>query len=423
MSDYLEEHRAYDLFDHLLKDLVRRQPADPLQHMVDCLQAEDPSGPLQVVVVGPPGCGRGDWCARLAEHFGLEHISAGGLLRQAGVDVSPEYAADREVSDLVSRRIEECAASFRGWVLDGFPRTRVETSYLKEQKVMPTHVLVLQASEEGIFKRNRDMANEWTSDSDRDPPCEPDVLERKLRLYACNAPTALESYSSIIYSIPDVLAEDDEVWNLMVKMVRQRARSKAPTRKPRVALVGPRGTLLPQTGARLAARLGAILVTAPEGREGRGPGVQDAVLARLRQPDCAAEGFVLVGFPSTVEQAAQLNQEPKLRPSRVVSLEADVEFCISQASIRYTDPLLGKVWTTTPASENVRKRLVRDPNDDPEVVRQLHAEHSNAIDQILGVFPQDGRCTTIRDSGGLEATLSEAIEFVERPLRVPPRSG
>merc|ERR1719201_2727565 len=102
ITEYLEKQQAYDLFDYLLRDLLVSQPQDPLQHMIDCLQVQVPSGPLQVFVCSAPGVGRSQYCKDLASKFGLAYISAGELLRDAKVDVSKtDLAADKDVSDIV----------------------------------------------------------------------------------------------------------------------------------------------------------------------------------------------------------------------------------------------------------------------------------------------------------------------------------
>lgn len=86
-----------------------------------------------VVLVGPPGSGKGTQAKILQEKLGLTHLSTGDMLRAAkkGGTLEPEYAKimdeggllpDEAVIGLISRRIQEpdCAESF---LLDGFPRT------------------------------------------------------------------------------------------------------------------------------------------------------------------------------------------------------------------------------------------------------------------------------------------------------------
>merc|ERR1719369_663695 len=73
IDEYLLEHRAYDVFDFLLKELMTKQPADPLEHLVKCLECPDPMGPIKAVVSGPPGAGRPDLAKRFAKELGVAY--------------------------------------------------------------------------------------------------------------------------------------------------------------------------------------------------------------------------------------------------------------------------------------------------------------------------------------------------------------
>jgi adenylate kinase len=89
---------------------------------------------LRVVLLGPPGCGKGTQAARLREREGWLHLSTGDLLRQAVTDDSalgrraaPIMASGALVpDDLVTALVVERVAAApqgTGVVLDGYPRT------------------------------------------------------------------------------------------------------------------------------------------------------------------------------------------------------------------------------------------------------------------------------------------------------------
>ena len=86
-----------------------------------------------IVLIGPPGSGKGTQAKVLSEKYGLAHLSTGDMLRAAkqGGTLEPEFRAimdsggllpDTAVIGLVARRTQEadCAG---GFLLDGFPRT------------------------------------------------------------------------------------------------------------------------------------------------------------------------------------------------------------------------------------------------------------------------------------------------------------
>jgi adenylate kinase len=88
---------------------------------------------LRVVLLGPPGSGKGTQAARVAGDFDLAHISTGDLLREAvkaGSDLGREAEGYMKKGLLVPDEImlglieeELSGLNGRGWLLDGFPRT------------------------------------------------------------------------------------------------------------------------------------------------------------------------------------------------------------------------------------------------------------------------------------------------------------
>jgi len=104
--------------------------------------AEDTSrsvGPI--VLLGPPGAGKGTQAKRIAEHYAIPQISTGDLLREhvrsaSGLGVLAkdimargELVPDELLYDMVAQRLREpdCA---RGFILDGFPRTAAQAGWL-----------------------------------------------------------------------------------------------------------------------------------------------------------------------------------------------------------------------------------------------------------------------------------------------------
>jgi adenylate kinase len=85
---------------------------------------------MKVLMLAPPGGGKGTQGVRLAEHLGVEHISSGDLLRAA---VAADTPLGREVDaylqvgelapdELVTEAIRPILATHSDYVLDGFPR-------------------------------------------------------------------------------------------------------------------------------------------------------------------------------------------------------------------------------------------------------------------------------------------------------------
>jgi adenylate kinase len=96
---------------------------------------------VRLVLLGPPGCGKGTQAQRLCAREGVVHLSTGDLLRAAvakgtslGLRAKPFMDAGRLVPDelvigLVRERIDAPDAA-KGFLLDGFPRTVVQADAL-----------------------------------------------------------------------------------------------------------------------------------------------------------------------------------------------------------------------------------------------------------------------------------------------------
>jgi adenylate kinase len=92
----------------------------------------------KVLILGPPGAGKGTQSTRIAEEFDVEHVSTGDMLR-ANKDMETEHGTPREymeAGDLVPDEVmeavvEEGLSGREGFVLDGYPRTLEQAEFLE----------------------------------------------------------------------------------------------------------------------------------------------------------------------------------------------------------------------------------------------------------------------------------------------------
>ena len=119
--------------------------------------------PLNLVLIGPPGSGKGTQAVRLARRYRVPHISTGDILRQAVRDDTPlgrqvaatiasgSLVGDELISSLVAERLTRRDTD-QGFLLDGFPRTLNQAHILDKLR---DHLIVVHiaASEDEIVKR------------------------------------------------------------------------------------------------------------------------------------------------------------------------------------------------------------------------------------------------------------------------------
>lgn len=117
----------------------------------------------KLVLLGPPGSGKGTQAVKICEEFGIPHISTGQMLREGHL-ADPEL--DREMKSIMARgelipdylmnemvkerlRKSDC---INGFVLDGFPRTIDQAKFL-EENVGVDYAILLDTPEELIEER------------------------------------------------------------------------------------------------------------------------------------------------------------------------------------------------------------------------------------------------------------------------------
>ncbi|QQD19226.1 adenylate kinase [Spongiibacter nanhainus] len=119
---------------------------------------------MRVILLGPPGAGKGTQAQFITEKFGIPQISTGDMLRAAvkagsdlGLKVKEVMASGGLVSDdliiaLVKDRIAEDDCN-NGFLFDGFPRTIPQAEALQAAGVSIDHVLEIAVDDEEIVTR------------------------------------------------------------------------------------------------------------------------------------------------------------------------------------------------------------------------------------------------------------------------------
>ena len=125
----------------------------------------DDRQPRRIIVMGPPASGKGTQCEMIKDRFGLVHLSTGDMLRSAVADrtevglLAKEYmdsgrlVPDDVIVKLVRDRINQADCQERGYLLDGFPRTRQQALALKTMGIEPDTFLFIDVDDDALVER------------------------------------------------------------------------------------------------------------------------------------------------------------------------------------------------------------------------------------------------------------------------------
>src|ERR1700710_664594 len=133
---------------------------------------------MRLILLGPPGCGKGTQAQRLTEKYGIVPLSTGDMLRAAVKAGTPvglkardimargELVPDDVVVQIVADRIGQPDAK-NGFILDGFPRTVPQAEaldrLLKERGLELDAVIELKVDEGILVKRIENRVAEMTA--------------------------------------------------------------------------------------------------------------------------------------------------------------------------------------------------------------------------------------------------------------------
>ena len=161
---------------------------------------------IRILLIGPPGAGKGTQAALLAQHFGIPAISTGDIFRENVRNETPlgleakafmdggEYVPDSLTNALVRDRLNQEDAS-KGFLLDGYPRTidQVEEldDILTESDKSLDVVVQLTADSEELLRRLTGRAQDQGRSDDT-----PEVIKKRLAVYEAQTAPLIDIYAS-----------------------------------------------------------------------------------------------------------------------------------------------------------------------------------------------------------------------------------
>jgi adenylate kinase len=250
---------------------------------------------MRLVLLGPPGAGKGTQAKRLISKYGICHLSSGEMLRAAAAAGTPEglkakrlidngeFVPDDMIVKIIAERIDhpDCAG---GFILDGFPRTVPQAEALESllaKRGVKLNVVVALVVNEGILldrieKRVADMAARGEALRADDNP---EVLRERLAAYRAQTAPLIDYYAKKrmlrpvdgMDSVEEVGAAIDDI--LAATASRQPATAEPAVRRARKSAKAASKKAAPARGKRAKQRPKAVkkAKTAAKPAARRGP--------------------------------------------------------------------------------------------------------------------------------------------------------
>ncbi len=172
---------------------------------------------MRVVLLGPPGAGKGTQAQKLSEKLGIPHISTGELFRsnidkgtELGLDAKRYLdAGDLVPSELTNRLVDDRlndSDAANGFILDGYPRSTEQAKALHEmlgrRGTDIDAVLEFRVSEDELLQRLKGRGR--ADDTD-------EVILNRMKIYRDETAPLLDYYSDQLKTV-DAVGSMDEVF-------------------------------------------------------------------------------------------------------------------------------------------------------------------------------------------------------------------
>jgi len=399
IEQYFDDHKVYDLFEKLFKELIINRPDDPLDYLISRLNRQDTK---RIFITGYSGTNRKEISLAIANNFGYTCLDMNHLIDreiskklddakkleknfQENRLVDDEIAINLVKNQLIKYEEENCS-----YIIEGFPRNRNQAIFLQSIGLLPDNIIILTTSrekaEEQIFEKLRERFPVPPEKKDEQQQEQHSVesesnqnnykTDEQLREMAkisreeseMNIRAVEDVFSGFYCEIPvDKYNDDEEIVTELNNLLNFKQKTNAARRAPRIILSTPPCMDKNGIAERICNELKIIHVNVVDllKKEIQKKNENSKIILsfleknelvddkfvlklledRLLSSDCMVNGWILTGFPRTDLQINFMEKmSPEIKPNLITVIDMEKERIENKArKIKY-DPKTGKYY-------------------------------------------------------------------------------
>ena len=426
IEQYFDEHKVYDLFEKLFKELIINRPENPLDYLITRLQRKDTK---RIFITGYPGTNRKSICLAITNNLGYSCLNMAHLIDREiskklenSDKLEKNYNENRLVDDeiainLVKNQLIKYEEENCSYIIEGFPRNRNQAIFLQSIGLLPDNIIVLtttrEKAEEQIFEKLRERYPAPPEKNDEQQEHQEHSVESDSNQNNYKTDEQLKEMAKIsmeesemnIRAVEDVFSgfyceipvykyqEDEEIVNELAKLLNFKNKTNAARRPPRVILSTPPCMDKNGIAERICNELkiihvniidllkkeiqkknenSKIILSSIEKNEF----VDDKFVLKLLEDrlfssDCRINGWILTGFPRTNLQINFMEKmSPEIKPSLIAVIDMENKNIEEKAKKIKYDPKTGKYYLEK--EENKFESITNPGKDVPnDVIKRL----------------------------------------------------
>lgn len=396
IEQYFDEHKVYDLFEKLFKELIINRPENPLDYLISRLQRQDTK---RIFITGYSGTNKKSISLALTNELGYTCLDMDQLLNREiskkldnSKKIEKNYKENRLVDDeivieLVKNQLIKYEEENCSYIIQGFPRNRNQAIFLQSIGLLPDNIIVLKTSreksEESIMEK---LKERFSPENKEDQPQEhsaesesnanghksdeqlKEMAKISMEESEMNISAVEDVFSGFYCEIPvDKYSDEDEIVNELANLLKFKNKTNAARKPPRIVLITPPAMDKNGIAKNICNELKIIHVNvidllkkeiAKKNENSKiilsylekNDLVDDKFLLklieeRLFSSDCMINGWILTGFPRSESQINFMEKmTPEIKPSLIAVVDMEQKNIIDKAKKIKYDPKTGKIY-------------------------------------------------------------------------------